>query len=351
MQYRTPFKLSVLALMLTGLCCATSEAADTSDDWTFNLYFENDLFAESDQNYTNGLRASWVSPDIADFVKDDKVPNWLRRINRRLTFFHAAARGIERRAVVSVGQTIYTPNDIDATGVIKDQRPYAGWLFGRVAYLSRTRDQLDTIELSLGMIGPAALGQESQDFVHELRGFKKFQGWDNQLSNELGLMALYEHRHRLVDSALDGDRLGYDLISHTGLAMGNVAVYTNAGLEMRFGWGIPSDFGTSAVRSGGDNFAPASDWRQANTGPANLGLHLFALLDAKLVAHDIFLDGNTFRNSHSVDKEYWVGETALGVSLHLDEIKISYAQIYRSREFKKQDRHHSYGSLSISVRY
>jgi len=37
------------------------------DRWTMNIYFENDLFAETDLNYTNGVRASFISPDVDSF--------------------------------------------------------------------------------------------------------------------------------------------------------------------------------------------------------------------------------------------------------------------------------------------
>ena len=34
--------------------------------WTFNLHFENDVFSNTDHDYTNGFKLSWVSPDLTD---------------------------------------------------------------------------------------------------------------------------------------------------------------------------------------------------------------------------------------------------------------------------------------------
>jgi hypothetical protein len=56
--------------------------------WTLNVYFENDLFGETDQNYTNGIRFSWVSPDLSSYETDPSLPHWLRQANDRLHFFH-----------------------------------------------------------------------------------------------------------------------------------------------------------------------------------------------------------------------------------------------------------------------
>ena len=321
------------------------------DRWTLNMYFENDLFAETDQNYTNGLRFSWVSPDLQNYINDPQLPDWLRKINKKLVFFHKSELGLQRNIVVSLGQTIYTPLDIDGIDVVEDQRPYAGWLYSSFSFQSKDQDQLDTLEAQIGIIGPAALGKEAQDFIHDLRGFKKFSGWHNQLKNEPGLLFLWEHKRKYRGARTDSSKLSYDVIGHWGIALGNVADYVNFGAEIRAGRLIPNDFGTSAVRPGGDNSAPDAIWDPRLTAQRDLGLHAFASFDVRLVAHDIFHAGNTFRDSHSVDKKYVVADASVGVSMIYRGIKLSYAQVFRSKEFRQQLDSHSYGSFSISYTY
>lgn len=338
----------ILILLFPGLCQA---AEDTSKNWTVNLYFENDLFAESDQNYTNGLRLSWISPDLSDYIEDPALPSWLRTFNKRLTFFHPSTEGLERNLVFSIGQTIYTPEDINAKEVVKDDRPYAGWLFTRFAYHSKSEYQLDSMELSIGMVGPASLGEKAQNAIHDLRGFDKFQGWDNQLKNELGLQLVYEHKQKLINNTPRNGRFGYDFIGHAGGALGNIGIYINVGGELRWGWLIPNDFGSSAVRPGGDNSAPGSNWDPRINAPGKIGLHFFVTFDVRLVANSLFLDGNTFEDSHSVDIKHLVGDAAVGISTVFSGVKISYAQVFRSKEFELQDGSHSYGSLSLSYSF
>ena len=74
-------------------------------------------------------------------------------------------------------------------------------------------------------------------------------------------------------------------------------------------------------------------------------------MDARLVAHDIFLDGNNFSTSHSVHKKRGVAEGALGISFIYGGLKLSYAHIFRSKEFSQQESAHSYGSLAFSYTY
>ena len=340
--------LLVLLLALLSFSCAADEERDQRHAWVLNSYIENDLFSETDQDYTSGLRFSLVSPDVESYLDED-LPDWVRRVNRRLRFFHGRHDGLQRNVIVSLGQQIYTPEDLTRTDLIEDDRPYAGWLFFGVGYQTRDLDQLDTLELRMGVVGPAAFGQEAQDFIHELRGFEKFQGWDNQLDNELGLLAVWEHKRRQRFRA--GERLGWDVIGHAGMALGNVRSHVNAGAEIRFGWSLPYDFGTSAIRPGGENSTPDSAWNPRVLHQRRWGLHFFASFDARLVGQDIFLDGNTFRDSHQVAKESFVADAAVGFAVTFGGGRLSYAHIFRSREFARQDHSHSYGSLSFSYTF
>jgi lipid A 3-O-deacylase len=339
--------LSVLILIAP----AAFAARDQTEHWTLNFYVENDLFSETDQDYTSGIRASWVSPDLADYLEDPTLPRWVRSINKRLTFFHQKKEGLKRNAVASIGQTIYTPQDLTRTDVIEDDRPYAGWLFLSMAYQTRNDDQLDTLEARFGVVGPSALGKQGQDFIHDLRGFDKFLGWHNQLKNEPGAVFLWEHKRKHKHVYNPSSRFGFDMIGHSGISLGNVRTYLNLGAELRLGWAIPDDFGTSALRPGGDNATPDVIWDPRQTVDRSWGLHGFISFDLRLVGRDIFLDGNTFRGSHSVAKESFVLDGAVGFSIIYGGVKLSYAQVFRSKEFATQNHSHSYGSFAFSYTF
>jgi hypothetical protein len=56
-------------------------------------------------------------------------------------------------------------------------------------------------------------------------------------------------------------------------------------------------------------------------------------LDARVVGHNIFLDGNTFRDSASVDRRVFVYDVTGGVSLRIAPLRISITHVQRSPEF------------------
>ncbi len=336
-----------LLSLLTWLIACDTKAEHSP--WTTNIYFENDLFGETDQNYTNGIRISWISPDTKAYFEETSLPPWVRAVNNKLSYFNPPGEKIDRNMVISLAQLMYTPSDINATELLGDQRPYAGYLYLGFGYHTRSNKQLDTIEFDIGIVGPAAQGEEAQDFIHDLRDFDKFQGWDNQLRNEPAFTFVYEHKRKMLPKRLIAlDSLEHDFIGHAGVSLGNVATYLNFGGEYRVGWALPDDFGTAAVRPGGDNSAPGGGAHNKNNGALLHGFHVFVSMDARLIAQDIFLDGNSFRNSHGVSKEKEVADFSSGFSFLTGKWKVSFAWVVRTREFKQQPHHHKYGSLSLS---
>lgn len=347
-----PFLLSLL------LCCAATplRAADAASaalakpspqTWTF--MFENDLFGDSDRQYTNGLKLSWLSGDLHRLESRPGVPPWLLALVERLNAFERRVVDDDTRQFnlgFAVSQMMYTPDDTQATALVRDDRPYAGWLYGALTFVSKSRNVADTLELQGGVVGPSALARQAQNLVHDVRDLPRARGWDNQLENEPGFVLFYERKWRLARARIVDD-LGYDFITHGGLALGNVYDYVAAGGELRFGWKLPDDFGTSLIRPGGDANAPTA----SSVRIRGLGAYVFAAMTGRVVGRDIFLDGNTVADSHSVDKKPVVGDLILGGSLVYRSFKISYAQVFRSKEFDGQDRRHNFGSISLTFAF
>ena len=247
---------------------------------------------------------------------------------------------------------MFTPQDIVSSGLVVNERPYAGWLYGDIAFHSKNQRRLDTFEIQLGIIGDISLAEEAQDLVHSIRGIDKANGWDNQLENEVGLALIYDRKQRLIRRTDMVGLLGFDTIMHGGVALGNVLTHLNTGAEFRFGWNIPTDFGSALIRPAGNTNAPtdATDPRY-QFGKNALSFYIFAAVNGRWVLRDIFLDGNTFEDSHSIDKKSLVGEFVIGSSVVIKNFKISYAQIFRSKEFKGQANGQSFGSISLSYTY
>jgi len=345
------YKRTLLSAPLLLAAAAPAAAEQADNRWTANLYFENDLFSETDQQYTNGVRLSWVSPEIDSFIDDPDLPGWMRGANRWLAPLDPEpvklGTDVSRRLIFTLGQQMFTPRDRDRTTLDPSDRPYAAWLYAGFGYHTQTQNRMNSFEVNLGMVGPAALGEEAQDFIHDLRDFETFKGWDNQLENEPGLQLIYEHKYRWFRQGY-GDGWEHEVLLHGGGSLGNIATYLNAGVEYRLGYRLPHDFGTSALRPGGDNSVPGRGDPRLRQ---QWGVHAFVSTDARYVARSIFLDGNTWRDSHSVDRRPWVADAAFGVAATYERWKLSYARIFRTEQFKEQPGSHNFGSLALSYTF
>jgi lipid A 3-O-deacylase len=318
------------------------------DTHTFSLYIENDKFTGTDQHYTNGTKLNWTSPDLADYKNDERLPRWSWPYIERLPFINKP--GLQRNVSLSFGQNIYTPVDIAETKLITDDRPYAGYLYFGFAFQSKTERRLDTIEIDMGIIGPESLGGQTQRLVHQLINVQLPNGWENQLSTELGLSLIYERK--IKQWKYEADRgFGFDVIPHFGAALGNVYTFLNAGAEIRLGWNLPSDFGSSTIRPAGDAHAPYNQNDPRFFKRKTPGFYFFAGTDGRWVIRNIFLDGNTFTDSHSVEKEDFVADFSIGASLLVKQLKITYAYVQRTKEFKQQNAKQAFGSLTFSFTY
>lgn len=354
LKFKTVIQLIPALLIFAAL--PVYAARPPSKSWTFTFRLENDLFANTDRFYTNGIKLSWISPELDYFrnldwlKKKTKIRKWSNRIIEFLPF--SRDPDMQRNIALSVGQKMFTPTDISRTDLITGDRPYAGWLYGSVAFHNKNDRVLNTIEIQAGLIGEWSLAHETQNFIHGLRGIDKAMGWDNQLNNEFGFALIYDRKKRVVRRTDFAGQWGVDLITHYGGAAGTVFTHLDAGAELRLGWNLPTDFGTDLIRPAGDSNAPADTMDpRYNAGRTKFSFHVFAAATGRLVLRDIFLDGNTFSHSYHVDKELLVGDFLIGASLVYRKVKFSYAQVLRTKEFKAQKSGHNFGSISISYTY
>jgi len=341
--------LSILIQITLLLFSAGAVFAESYKDLhTFSFYFENDIFARTDQAYTNGVKLTWVSPDLTSYAESPNLPEWSLPLIEKIPFIHEP--NLQRNIALSIGQNMYTPEDTERYDLIEDDRPYAGWTYFGIAFHNKNDRRLDSLEIQLGIVGPQSYADKTQRLVHEIKGVQIPNGWDNQLKNEPGLAIVAERKYRVFRYETMKD-LGIDTITHLGGAVGNVSIYANAGVEARLGWNVPVDFGTSLIRPAGDTSAPAGLGDPRIPGGIPYGIYLFGSVDGRAVARDIFLDGNTFTDSHSVDRKNFVADISAGISFIFYQFKLSYAQVMRTKEFREQEKEHRFGSVTLSLSY
>lgn len=300
----------------------------------WSLVVENDLFYNTDQHYTSGVRFTYLTPK-------GREPAWLRRAALALPMFNEES---DIRIEYALGQSMFTPGDIKVANPPPGERPYAGWLYGTVGVVARTNQVLDQASFSLGMVGPASLAEQSQKFIHEVIGSPEPQGWDTQLKNEPTLQFTYQRSWQSTKFYLPAD-FAVDATPHAGFALGNVFTYANTGLMFRLGQNLPVDYGPPRVQPS----LPGSGYFERPD--SEFGWYLFGGVDGRAVARNIFLDGNSVADSRSVDKEPLVGDLQFGLALVVDGVRFAYTHVLRTREYEGQDADDQFGAFSVSVRF
>lgn len=292
---------------------------------SIHFRYENDHYAGQDQGYSSGLRWQAGSRDLSG----DSCRTALRRVGDALFGWALPSDPEALHLVAGVEHHVYTPSDRLRTDLVVADRPYAGWFFSTWGMRAERGRRRVEAAVDIGVVGPWAQGEAAQNLLHRILGRPEFSGWDNQLGNELGITARYRDARRVV--LAEGRTLGLDVIPHWGGSLGNVATHAEAGAELRLGWRLPDDFGR---------------WPSSRRGERSA--YLFVAGDGRYVVRDLFLDGNTFRDSHSVERRPWVGEASVGVAAHFGSMRVSFSMQQRSREFDGQAVLPRYGSLAFT---
>lgn len=336
-RLRTAAATALLALIAAGAVPAVA-AEPEPPRGVFSAQFDNDLFQGMDQNYTSGARFSYVAP------MEPTHP--LRPLARALPLVEG-----DLRVSYALAQKLFTPRDVSQSQPILNDEPYAGYLYVGIGFESEQRGEagrsiLESVELQVGVVGPDAYGEQTQKAAHRLFGAQDPMGWDNQLNNELAINLYYDRAWvGWYGTAIGQPNSGYriDLSPYVGAALGNVYTYAAAGATLRFGPNLPPSLGPSSIRPGPpgtDYYRPVSEMRW----------YLFAALEGWAYARNIFLDGNTFTDSQSVDKYPFVGDLRVGLSLQLGRYRFSFSETIGTKQFHGQESN-SFGSLSLSYAF
>jgi hypothetical protein len=214
---------------------------------------------------------------------------------------------------------------------------------GTFGLLQDTANSRGVLALSLGVIGPAALGRQVQNGFHELIHDRINKGWGAQLPNEPALELLAEKTWRLPLLSLGA--IQTDALPSATLGVGTVRDYAQTGLIFRIGQGLDSDFGVARIRpgiTGGD----------AYTATESLPWYIFAGVDGQVVARDAFLDGDIWSKSAHVQHKWLLAEFEAGFAILWRGARISYTQTWQTTSFKGQRAGpFNFGSLAASVRF
>lgn len=296
-----------------------------------SLRWENDTLAGRDENYSNGISLS------------------LAREGRGLLggiWEWFGARDGRWVSGVELGQIIVTPSDISRPVPDPTDRPYAGLLYVALSTQYSHDRQFHGLKLISGVVGPASLAEETQTWVHRQIGSGEPQGWDYQLDNEPIFNLVYEHRRR-YDLVRTESGWGAQFIPTVGGMLGNVLIQAQAGGQLRVGYHLLDDFGTTLMRGLGN--LPCPQAHGGRDSGRRFGAYLFAGGGANLVARNLTLDGNTFRDSPSVDKKPFFVAGEFGASVWLRPVQVTFSYVLWGKEFEGQKNDSQFAAVTATV--
>lgn len=271
---------------------------------TWFVSFDNDVIAQSDDDYTNGVQIGWASGYLETY-SDGPVFGFVAKGLEKLPLVNREGR--QRFISHSLSHRIFTPSDTEIAEPIPGDMPYSALLFATLTAGAQDAEKMDAFSLHYGIAGPSARGEEVQNQFHTVIGSNEINGWDNQIHDEVLLNLGYEHRRRL---ATFGNRSawGGDLIGQAGANLGNLISMASLGVGARFGWHVPDDYGIPPQFFGEETIGSRPYSTRENSG-----IWAFVLLNGSYFGNAIFWDGNTFKDSMSVDYDPAIARLYVGL--------------------------------------
>lgn len=299
-------------------------------EWYGSVRWENDTFGGTDQFYTNGISLALLQSG----------PNWLDPLFGDCPW----AQGL-RTVGYDITQSMMTPQHTGREIPDPDDRPYAGLLTLGLTFHVEREDVYHGLRVMAGAVGPISMAEETQRIVHDLVNRPQPAGWDYQLENEPLLNLGYEHRRRYL---LAGRPEGWALegIPAAGVMLGNALTDASLGGEVRVGYNMPDNFGTTLVRRMGHLPPPRE---RAGADKWGFAVHTGGL--ATLVLWDVSLDGNVFEGGPDVDKKPFVPALSVGLTVVYDRLLASFSYLFWGKEFDGQEEHAEFGSVSLGYRF
>ena len=183
-----------ILIFLPVLFCVAAHAQVIDNTTTFrtinsdkyrSFHYDNDFFGNADYYYTQGINAEYVHPKLK------ALP---------FTFLLIKLYNSNLKYGIGVDLYGYTPTSIRSDSILHFNRPYAGAISAKQFLIA-----VDTIHhgkivssFTIGVIGPAALGNEIQTTIHRTLGKQLPNGWKYQVKNDLIINYTAAYEKRLV---------------------------------------------------------------------------------------------------------------------------------------------------------
>jgi len=314
---------SILFFFLSGaLFAQTTDSLPLSNpEGYFRLYYDNDVLSATDRYYTQGIRLELSAP----FLRKALLSGALPPLNEHASNYYGMA----------LEQDGFTPRSIRHDSIYYGERPYASVAFvsGFLISVDKEQGQRLTTQLDLGVIGPAAKGEEEQKGIHYALNNIQPLGWEYQIDNDavVNYTVNYEKGFLL--------KKHMEFVGMAEVRAGTLYDDISVGATIRIGWMQPYF----------ENLGLSKDRR------SNRKFQCYILVREKVraVGYNATMQGGLFnRNSvYTLNKDEItrvVGRADIGIVLAYKRLSVEYTKVHITPEFETGLRH-GWGHICISV--
>lgn len=317
--------VSAILIMLFEAALPAVSTAGTGgrsvESATWRFEFDNDLFFHKDNKLTNVWSLHRYS-DIAQNRDDIKyTPGALKGILKKLPGF--TNEGLVFRSGLGIGQIMQTPSDSTRTDLIINDVPYAGAITAHGTWFAFNNKEFYGLEIICGLMGPLSMAEQTQKTAHKIFDSVDPKGWDNQLKTEPLLNINYMVKRKILSLGSPG---GFSMDTAIGgnMGIGNLFTQASVSVDIRIGHNMTRGFFYVPDPAGVFMNYLASLKPQ---NPAYGSLYAGLSIRGTAFVRNELLDGNLFRNSHSVDKKPFVGSIAWGLYYEGKRLGVTLAAI------------------------
>jgi len=327
-------------IKIISICLLTSVLQLQATEWdikNINVQTENDSDTSNDEAYSYGSSISmlFLRKDLNESILHIPFTDYIGKDNY-ISF--------------AIAHQIYTPGEIESYLPLPNDRPYAGYMYLESGIYQSHENNLKSLNIQLGIVGPSAGMEGIQEIIHDLIGSPDVKGWKYQLKDEIVFQINYSEKQYFNLDNLFGLGLSSSVIPEYGFNLGNASTKAYASALFRYGLNVTKDYGAKPMDNTTYNkISLDANYDYENDNRWRIFINLSA--KANLIARNIFLDGNTNQSSHSVDKNSFVMNGSYGISIAYNQYSFDYIRTHTSKEFKTQDELYSYGSLLFSYNF
>ncbi|TDQ27744.1 lipid A deacylase LpxR family protein [Tenacibaculum caenipelagi] len=288
----------------------------------FNFLNDNDLYISTyqDRYYTDGAFLTYRYLSKKQFENIEK-----------------------RTYEIQIGHHMYTPFKSVVETVEEHDRPFAGYLYGSfgVNLFYKKEDILKT-SIQIGTIGSYALGEELQDFIHKMYGFKKATGWDYQIKNAFALNLKADYIKKITkDDVFDTNWINT-------IRLGSVYTDFSTGLYGRIGFKPLESIINSIAFNGNLN-------NQNTRFNNNSEVFLYFKPMIHYVVYDATIEGSflTSDNPVTFDVKPFKFTSEFGIRFSYNRFNLGYTVHFHTKKLKNDrvPQENFYGTIQFSYQF